>query len=85
MKVLADKGLDLSLVDLVVADEAEVMNTKIQLLDKAFKKSVKAEVEKRLASKAPQTNIDANKNYTTKDFAEMSLDQIAEVLKANAD
>lgn len=83
--VLAAKGLDLSLVDFVVAEDAETMQEKISLLDRAFKKSVKAEVERRLASKAPQATIDTNKSYSTKDFASMSLDEIAQVLKANAE
>ena len=81
-KVLADKGLDLSLVDLVLADEADVMNDRINLLDKALKKSVKAEVEKRLASKSPVSTLEQNKTYTQKDFANMSLQQIAELKKA---
>ena len=81
-KVLADKGLDLSLVDFVLAEDAETMQANINLLDKAFKKSVKAEVEKRLASKAPQSTLDVNKSYTTKDFASMSLDEIKQVLSA---
>lgn len=80
-KVLADKGLDLSLVDLVLAEEAETMNANINLLDKAFKKSVKAEVERRLASKTPQSTLDTNKTYSQKDFANMTLAQIAELKK----
>lgn len=81
-KVLADKGLDLALVDLVVADEADVMNERIQLLDKAFKKSVKAEVEKRLASKSPQSTLDANKTYSKEDFKKMTLSQMQELFKS---
>ena len=81
-KVLADKGLDLSLVDLVLAEEAETMNRNINLLDKRFKKSVKAEVEKRLASKTPVSTLEQNKTYTQKDFANMSLSQLAELKKA---
>lgn len=81
-KVLADKGLDLSLVDLVLAEEAETMNANINLLDKAFKKSVKAEVEKRLASKSPVSTLDQNKTYTKSDFAKMTLQQLAELKKA---
>ena len=45
-KILADKGISLNLVDFVVAEDADTMNANIQLLDKAFKASVKAEVEK---------------------------------------
>lgn len=80
-QVLADKGLDLSLVDLVLAEEAETMNARINLLDKAFKKSVKAEVEKRLASKTPQSTLDTNKTYTKADLNGMSYTQAMELFK----
>ena len=80
-KILNDKGLDLGLVDLVLAEEAEEMNARIQLLDKAFKKSVKAEVEKRLASKSPVSTLDQNKTYSKSDFAKMTLQQLAELKK----
>ena len=56
-KILAEKGLSLSLVDFVVAEDAETMNNNISLLDKAFKQSVKAEVEKRLGSSTPKKNL----------------------------
>lgn len=84
-KVLADKGLDLSLVDLVLAEEAETMNDRINLLDKAFKKSVKAEVEKRLASKSPVSTLDANKTYTKNDLNGMSYSQAMELFKQQPD
>ena len=70
------------MVDFVLAEDAEQMYANINVLDKAFKKSVKAEVEKRLASKSPQSTIDVNKNYTDKDFATMSLSEIQEILNS---
>lgn len=80
--VLAAKGLDLSLVDFVVAEDAETMNANIQLLEKAFKKSVKAEVEKRLAAKSPiVTNNNENRNYSNEDFSKMHLDEMQELFK----
>ena len=45
------------LVDFVVAEDAETMNSNIRLLEKAFKDSVKREVEKRLGSSAPKKLI----------------------------
>lgn len=84
--VLAAKGLDLSLVDFVVAEDAETMQNNINLLERAFKKSVKAEVEKRLAAKSPQTTtVDVDKSYTAKDFATMTLQQIQELYAAQPD
>ena len=84
-KVLADRGLDLSLVDLVLAEEAEVMNANINLLDKAFKKSVKAEVERRLASKTPQSTLDTNKTYTKDDIKNLTYKQLLEIAQQQPD
>ena len=84
-KVLADKGLDLSLIDLVVADEADVMNERIQILDKAFKKSVKTEVERRLASKSPVSTLDQNKTYTKEDIGKLTYEQAVQLFKEQPD
>lgn len=72
-KVLADKGLSLSLVDFVVAEDAETMKSNIDLLDKAFKQSVKDEVEKRLNSTAPKKNLPPDEAMTKEKFKKMSL------------
>ena len=81
-KILADKGLSLTLVDFVVAEDAETMNKNIQTLDKAFKASVKAEVEKRLGSSSPKkdTNTEA---LTVDTFKKMSLVEQADLFKTN--
>lgn len=50
MSILSEKGISTTLVDFVVADDADTMKSNIDLLDRAFKVSVRAEVEKRLAS-----------------------------------
>ena len=50
MSILSEKGISTTLVDFVVADDADTMKANIDLLDRAFKVSVRAEVEKRLAS-----------------------------------
>lgn len=50
MTILSEKGISTTLVDFVVADDADTMKANIDLLDRAFKVSVRAEVEKRLAS-----------------------------------
>lgn len=80
-KVLADKGLNLSLVDLVVVDDADEMNNRIKLLDKAFKDSVKSEVENRLKSKSPIQTLDTSKTYTKDDFKKLSLREMQELYK----
>ena len=80
-KILADKGLDLSLVDLVLADDADAMNANIKLLEKAFKASVKNEVENRLKSKSPTQTLDTSREYTKADMTKMSLKEMQELYK----
>lgn len=63
-KILAEKGLSISLVDFVVDLDAEVTNDRIATLEKAFKSSVKAEVEKRLGSNAPKKNLPTDDVFT---------------------
>ena len=82
-KILAEKGLSLSLVDFVVAEDAETMNDNIQLLDKAFKQSVKDEVERRLASKTPTKSLPMDKSLTKDDLHKMSYSQLMDLKRNN--
>lgn len=82
-KILAEKGLSLSLVDFVVAEEAETMNANITLLEKAFKQSVKNEVEKRLGSSAPKKNLPPDQTITKESFRKMSIDEQQELYRQN--
>jgi len=82
-KILAEKGLSLQLVDFVVAESAEDMNANIQLLDKAFKESVKAEVNKRLAGNAPKKGLPLEKTITKEDFLKMSFAELEELKRNN--
>ena len=84
-KILAEKGLSLELVDFVVAEDAEVMNTNIKALEKAFKASVKTEVEKRLGGKAPQKNQNESETLTKETFAKLSIKQQQELYRENPD
>ena len=72
-KILAEKGLSLSLIDFVVAEDAETMNANINLLDKAFKASVKAEVEKRLGSSSPKKNLPLDEQITKEQAMKMGV------------
>ena len=77
-KVLADRGLSLSLVDFVVHESADEMDRRIKILDKAFKQSVKDEVEKRLASKVPMKSLPTDSSHVTKDqFSKMSISELS--------
>lgn len=82
-KILADKGIDVSLVDFIVAEDADTMNKNINLLDKAFKRSVKAEVEKRIAGNAPKKGLPVDKTLTKEDFQKMSYTELIALKQEN--
>lgn len=78
ISILADKGISSKLVDFVVDSDADVMNEKIKLLEKEFKKSVKEEVERRLVSKVPTKSLPTDISTITKEqFQKMSYSEIA--------
>jgi hypothetical protein len=68
-KILAEKDIDLALVDFVVAEDADTMNENIKKLDKA----IKASVAKRLAGKSPAKAPEVNETITKERFAKMTL------------
>lgn len=84
-KILAEKGLSLSLIDFVVAEDAETMNANINLLDKAFKASVKAEVEKRLGSSAPKKNLPPDEQITKEQAMKMGVIERQKLYNDNPD
>ena len=80
-KILSDKGLSLDLVDFIVDEDADVMKSRIDLLDKAFKKSVKAEVEKRLGGSSPKkTQVEPN-TLTKEQFNKLSLAELQKLME----
>ena len=82
-KILAEKGLSPQLVDFVVAESAEDMSANISLLERCFKESVKAEVNKRLAGNAPKKGLPLEKAITKEDFLKMSYAELTELKKNN--
>lgn len=71
-KILSEKGLPVALVDLVVADDAEVINERIKGLETAFTTAVKAEVENRLKNTSqPRTATNQKPNYSKMSLAEI--------------
>ena len=68
-KILADKDIDLALVDFVVAEDAETMNENIKILAKGIARSV----EKRLAGKSPAKAPDQPEGLTKEAFNKMTV------------
>lgn len=81
--VLSNRGISAELVNLVVAEDADTMNQNIQLLEKAFKESVKAEVEKRLATSTPKKNLPLDTAISRDSFRRMPLSKQAEIYRTN--
>lgn len=81
-KILAEKGLSLNLVDFVVAEDADTMKKNIDLLDKAFKASVRSEIEKRIGTN-PKRGVSTEKTITKEDFKKMSLGDLNNLYKTN--
>lgn len=81
--ILADKGISAKLVDFVVAEDADTMANNIQLLDQEFKASVKAEVEKRLATTTPKKNLPPDTVITKESFSKMKLTEQAQLFQTN--
>lgn len=84
-KILAEKGLAASLVDFIVAEDADTMNQNIKTLEQAFKASVKAEVDKRLASNTPKRNLPLDKPIDKAAFMKMSVSELAQLRQENPD
>lgn len=86
ISILADKGLPVQLVDFVVDEDADTMSANIKQLDKYFKLAVKAEVEKRLASKSPATApLEQRQSLTKKDIANMSIFELQQLKEEQPD
>lgn len=74
-QILSEKGLSLAFVDFCVDEDADVMKSKIAKIEKAFKASVKAEVEKRIGSNAPKVSTPDSNELTREKFSKLSLSQ----------
>lgn len=82
-KALNERGISIALADFVVAEDADTMMDNIKLLEDEFKKSVKAEVEKRLAGGSPKKNLGDGKGMTREEFMKLSLAKQSELLNEN--
>lgn len=83
--VLSSRGLSAEFADIIsINDDIEASQANIEKLDKLFKAAVKAEVEKRLAGKAPKGNGGGNPAEITKETAKkMSMAELTALEKNN--
>lgn len=84
MNALNSRGISTSLADFVVAEDAETMMENIKLLEDEFKKSVKAEVEKRLAGTTPKKNLETD-GMDKDAFRKLPIYKQAELIEQNPD
>lgn len=84
MKIMADKGVPASMVDFIVAEDADDTMANIRLFEKEIQKAVSEEVKKRLAGSAPKAGTTAAE-ITKETFKKMTLAQKNDLYKSNPD
>lgn len=77
--IMSEKNIPLAFVDFIVAEDAETMMSNITLFEREFRASVRAEVDKRIASPAPKAGIGVSKGVTKDNFSKMTLAQQSEL------
>lgn len=83
IEVLNSKGIPTSFVDLVLADTAEEMNKRINIVDAEFKKAVSEAVKSKLASTTPKTSTVTSDGITKEQFKKMTVPQKNDFYKKN--
>ena len=83
MKILSERNIDVALADFVVAEDAETMKENIDKIDKAFKKSVEEEINRRLKGFTPKKDLNMPNEINKETFSKMSLDQQTEIYNTN--
>lgn len=82
-KILSEKGLPTNFVDFIVTDSADTTKANIDAFENAFKATIKTEIEKRLSSNTPRTNV-AESGALTKDaFMKMNVLEQQQIFKSN--
>nr|DAO48201.1 MAG TPA: capsid scaffolding protein [Caudoviricetes sp.] len=75
--VLSSRGLSAEFADIInIGEDIEQAQANIDALDRLFKASVKAEVEKRLSNNTPKGNGSSNAEITKETARKMSMAQL---------
>ena len=82
-KVMSERGLPVSFVDYIVAEDAETMMANINSFETQWKAAVSDAVSAKLASPAPKVSNASQTGLTKADFAKMTIAQQTEIYKTN--
>lgn len=82
--VLSTRGLSAEFADiLAISDDLEASQANIDKLDKLFKATVKAEVEKRLAGNSPKGSGGQYQPMTKEDFLKLPMHEMQRLMDSN--
>ena len=82
-KILAERGLPVSFVDYIVAEDAETMMVNINTFDTAWKAAIADAVQQRLAQPAPKGSNVSQQGMTKEQFKKLTLAQQSEIYRTN--
>lgn len=82
-KVMSERGLPVSFVDYIVAEDAETMMANITSFESQWKSAVADAVSAKLAQPAPKSSNASQTGLSKSDFAKMSIAQQTEIYKTN--
>ena len=82
-KVMSERGLPVSFVDYIVAEDAETMMANINSFETQWKAAVSDAVSAKLASPAPKVSNASQTGLSKADFAKMTIAQQTEIYKTN--
>lgn len=84
-KVMTDKGLPITFVDYIVAEDAETMMSNITSFEKEWKAAIADAVSARLGadSQTPKSKTVSQAGLSSEEFKKLSVAQQAEIYKTN--
>ncbi len=83
LQILSEKNIPAALIDFVLHENAEEMQSRINLLSKEIAKAVSAEVKSKLNSSNPKVAVTTSNEITKEQFSKMSISQQTEIFKNN--
>lgn len=82
-KIMASRGLPVTFVDYIVADDAETMMDNITNFERVFKSAVADEVAKKISSPAPKVGSIKQSTLTKEQFRKLGTIQRMELKQSN--